>query len=352
MSLGPVMLDIAGYQLTDDDIARLRHPQTGGVILFTRNYRDPQQLGKLVAEIHALRSPRLIVAVDQEGGRVQRFRDGFNHLPAMGLLGDLYDRDAQRALGLTEHIGWIMAGELLHCGVDLSFAPVLDLGHKISNVIGDRAFHTRPEVIVRLANALIRGMRRAGMEAVGKHFPGHGSVEGDSHHVMPFDRRTLSTIKSHDLAPFRQVMQTHLAAVMMAHVIYHKVDQAPAGFSSIWIQQILRQEMGFEGVVFSDDLSMAGADVAGGFAERARLSLQAGCDMVLVCNNPEGADEVLRSLEGYNDPVAQIRLVRLHGRPHDGRGLFRSAPWKRAVAELTGFMREAGVTESEELFPG
>jgi beta-N-acetylhexosaminidase len=270
----------------------------------------------------------------------------------MGLLGDLYDRDPERAVFLAETTGWIMATELLHYGVDLSFAPVLDLGHKISTVIGDRAFHTQPDIIVRLANGLIRGMHRAGMEAVGKHFPGHGSVEGDSHHVMPFDRRELSTIRSHDLLSFRQVMQTHLAAIMMAHVIYEQVDSRPAGFSRIWIQKLLRQEMGFEGIVFSDDLNMAGAEEAGSFAERARQSLEAGCDMVLVCNNPAAADEVLESLGGYNDPVAQMRLVRLHGRAHGGRGVFKSPEWKHAAADLQRFMQEVGVTESEDLFPG
>ncbi|MBC8230509.1 beta-N-acetylhexosaminidase [bacterium] len=280
MSLGPVMLDVEALVLTDSDRDRLLHPQVGGVILFSRNYESPQQLKSLVSEIHSLRKPRLVVAVDQEGGRVQRFRDGFQRLPAMGLLGDLYDTDADRAVGLAETVGWMMASELLYYGIDLSFAPVLDLRHKISSVIGDRAFHTDPAIITRLANAQIRGMQLAGMEAVGKHFPGHGSVEGDSHHVMPFDSRSLDTIRAHDLEPFRRVINTHMTGMMMAHVVYEKVDAQPAGYSSLWINEILRNQLGFDGIVFSDDLSMSGAESVGCYAERAKAALSAGCDML------------------------------------------------------------------------
>lgn len=351
MSLGPVMLDVAGVSLTDDDRKRLTHPQTGGVILFSRNYESPEQLKSLVEEIHRLRSPRLLVAVDQEGGRVQRFRQGFEQLPAMGLLGDYFDRDQEQALSFTESVGWLMAAELLFYGIDLSFAPVLDLGHKISTVIGDRAFHTDPDIIVRLANALIRGMNRAGMEAVGKHFPGHGSVEGDSHHVMPFDPRTLDTIENSDLVPFRRVIDTHLAAVMMAHVIYQQVDEQPAGYSPYWIERVLRQQLGFEGVVFSDDLSMSGAETVGGYAARARTSLEAGCDMLLVCNNPDGSDEVLQSLQDYNNPVSQLRLVRLHGHaqfnPHQ---LFRSSEWSQSVKKLHQFHSSGSLSTADDLF--
>lgn len=351
MSLGPVMLDIEGLELTDADRKRLRHPQTGGVILFARNYASPEQLATLVEEIHTLRHPRLIVAVDQEGGRVQRFREGFQSLPAMGLIGDLYEREPQQAIGLAQTVGWVMASELLLYGVDLSFAPVLDLGHKISSVIGDRAFHTQPDVIVRLANALIRGMKDAGMEAVGKHFPGHGSVEGDSHHTMPFDKRSLDTIMAHDLVPFRRVINTHLAAMMMAHVIYEKVDPLPAGYSTYWIEQVLRQQLGFDGVVFSDDLSMAGAESVGGYTKRAEAALKAGCDMLLVCNNPEGADQVLESLRDYNNPVSQLRLVRLHGRPTlKPEKLFRSREWQQATTRLAEFMQQAELTASDDLF--
>jgi beta-N-acetylhexosaminidase len=351
MSLGPVMLDVEGLALTDSDRRRLKHPQTGGVILFSRNYCDPAQLKALVEEIHALRRPRLIVAVDQEGGRVQRFRDGFQRLPAMGMLGELYDRDRKQALEMAESVGWVMASELLHYGVDLSFAPVLDLGHKISSVIGDRALHTDVETIVHLANALIRGQREAGMEAVGKHFPGHGSVEGDSHHVMPFDKRTRDTILGHDVQPFRRVIDTHLAAVMMAHVIYEKVDPKPAGYSRYWIQDVLRKRLGFDGVVFSDDLSMAGAGSVGGYAERAQASLDAGCDMLLVCNNADGADEVLHALADYNNPLSQLRLVRLHGRPADKKGrLFETPRWKSSVNALQTLLHQAEISVSDDLF--
>lgn len=351
MSLGPVMLDVEGPVLTGKDRKRLLHPQTGGVILFSRNYQSPRQLKALVDEIHSLRNPRLIVAVDQEGGRVQRFREGFQRLPAMGLLGDLYEQDQQQALSMAQTVGWIMASELLFYGIDLSFAPVLDLGHKISTVIGDRAFHTHPDIIVRLANALTRGMNEAGMEAVGKHFPGHGSVEGDSHHVMPFDRRAKDSIMSNDLQTFRRVIDTHLTGIMMAHVIYEHVDELPAGYSSFWIQDVLRAQMGFVGTVFSDDLSMSGAESVGGYAARAEASLQAGCDMLLVCNNPAGADEVLDSLKDYNNPVSQLRLIRLHGRPADKKGhLFETKKWQNEVARLQTFLHASKLSESDDLF--
>lgn len=351
MSLGPVMLDVEGLELNEADRKRLLHPQTGGVILFARNYQSPQQLKALVDEIHALRTPRLIVATDQEGGRVQRFKDGFQRLPAMGLLGDLYDKNQHQAIQLTETVGWVMAAELLFYGIDLSFSPVLDLGHKISSVIGDRAFHTDPDAIIHLANALIRGMQQAGMEAVGKHFPGHGSVEGDSHHVMPFDRRALSTIEAHDLKTFKNVVKTHLAGIMMAHVIYDQVDKLPAGYSPFWIQQVLREQLRFGGVVFSDDLSMSGAASVGGYIERARVSLAAGCDMLLVCNNSQGADEVLDYLVEYNNPVSQLRLVRMHGRATiRSEKLFTSKQWSQSVEKLQTFMQQSELMQSNDLF--
>jgi beta-N-acetylhexosaminidase len=343
------MLDIAGTELDDADRARLRHPQVGGVILFSRNYRDSEQLRRLCREVHALRDPRLVVAVDQEGGRVQRFREGFQALPAMGHLGDLYDREPRQAVRLAETFGWMMAAELLIHGVDVSFAPVLDIGDPVSSVIGDRAFHRDPEAICHLANAWIRGMRRAGMEAVGKHFPGHGSVEGDSHHVMPFDRRTLEEIEALDLVPFRRVIDTHLAGIMMAHVIYETVDSQAAGYSSYWIRTVLRQRLGFEGIVFSDDLSMCGAEIAGGYPERARAALDAGCDILLVCNNSGGADEVLDALDGYSNPASQLRMVRMHGQSVEP-GLFETPEWQRACEDLQAFNHRLGQAESGDLF--
>ena len=336
MTLGPVMLDIEGCSLNDEDRRRLSHAQTGGVILFSRNYRDPQQLAQLCREIHELRDPRLVIAVDHEGGRVQRFRDGFQAIPAMSHLGDLYDDDHRSALQLAETFAWMMSAELLHYGVDLSFAPVLDVADPVSSVIGDRAFHRDPETIAHLANAWIRGM-------------GHGSVEGDSHHVMPFDRRDFAEIEALDLVPFRRVIRTHLAGIMMAHVIYERVDENAAGYSRYWIETILRQRLGFEGIVFSDDLSMSGAESVGGYRQRAQRALDAGCDILLVCNNPDGADEVLDSLQGYSSPATQLRMIRLHGQDANA-GLFDSPEWNRACDQLETFNKRLGLAESGDLF--
>jgi len=349
VTLGPVMLDIAGVVLDAADRERLTHPQVGGVILFSRNYSDPEQLAALCAEIHALRDPRLVVAVDQEGGRVQRFRDGFQSLPAMGHLGDLYDEQPRQAIRLAETFAWVMASELLARGVDLSFAPVLDIGDPVSSVIGDRAFHRDPEAICHLANAWIRGMREAGMEAVGKHFPGHGSVEGDSHHVMPFDRRDLAEIEALDLVPFRRVIATHLAGIMMAHVIYDAVDARAAGYSRYWIETVLRRQLGFEGCVFSDDLSMSGAESVGGYPERAAAALEAGCDILLVCNNPEGAEQVLESLRDYTNPASQLRMVRMHGQ-RVAASRFDTPAWQSACDEMQGFNHRLGQADSGDLF--
>ena len=351
MSLGPVMLDVSGLALEDEDRERLNHPQVGGVILFSRNYQSPEQLKSLVAEIHAIRTPRLVVAVDQEGGRVQRFRDGFQNLPALAKIGDLYDKNNAAAIKYAESFAWIMASELLHYGVDLSFSPVLDVGNPISSVIGDRAFHRDPEAITRLANAWIRGMKKAGMEAIGKHFPGHGSVEGDSHHVMPFDRRSFVDIEAHDLVPFRRVIATHLSGIMMAHVIYDQVDELPAGYSKYWIDQVLRNQFNFEGIIFSDDLSMNGAELVGGYAERAEASLQAGCDILLVCNNPEGADEILDALKDYNNPTSQLRMIRMHGEPSlQSTDLFSTQQWQQAISLLDDFNQRDFSSDSGDLF--
>ncbi len=345
------MLDIAGYAITDEERERLEHPQVGGVILFSRNYQFPQQLKSLVDEIHNIRLPRLVVAVDQEGGRVQRFRDQFQPLPAMALLGDLYDKDQGLALQNAENFAWIMAAELLHNGIDLSFSPVLDIGNSVSGVIGDRAFHQNPESITRLANAWIRGMRKAGMEAVGKHFPGHGSVEGDSHHVMPFDRRSFEEIEKLDLIPFRRVIATHLTGIMMAHVIYETIDEYAAGYSKHWVENVLRGQLGFEGTVFSDDLSMSGAESVGGYAERALMSLQAGCDMLLVCNNPEGVDEILDVLKGYNNPTSQLRMIRMHGKPSlQSDDLFNTVQWQQSVTRLEFFNQHQYPSDSGDFF--
>lgn len=316
LPLGPVMLDVAATALTGDDRRRLLHPLVGGVILFARNFESCDQLAALTAEIHALRNPTLIIAVDHEGGRVQRFRDGFTRLPPMRELGLAWDRDPQHAVSLARSLGFVLAAELRVYGVDLSFTPVLDVDYGNSSVIGDRAFHARPEAIAELAIGLMQGLRDGGMTAVGKHFPGHGHVRGDSHHEVPVDERTLAAIRQEDLLPFRRLVAAGLGGIMPAHVIYPQVDPAPAGFSAYWLKQVLRSELGFDGVIFSDDLSMEGASVAGGVVARGRAALDAGCDMVLVCNNPQSADELLDGLDYQMPAVALARLARIHGRAH------------------------------------
>jgi len=295
-ALGPVMLDLAGTELSAAEGALLRHPLVGGVILFSRNYRSPQQLCDLTAAIRRLRRPELLIAVDHEGGRVQRFQEGFSRLPPMRRLGEAWDRDRAAALAAAREIAYVLASELLACGVDFSFTPVLDVDFGESGVIGDRAFHSDPEAIAQLAAALIAGLREAGMPGVGKHFPGHGHVRADSHLALPVDERSYAEIEAADLVPYKALIEQGLSAVMPAHVIYPKIDAQPAGFSSKWLRQILRAELGFDGMIFSDDLSMEGASTAGGVVQRGRAALAAGCDMVLVCNAPESARELLAGL--------------------------------------------------------
>ncbi len=337
MTLGPLMLDVAGCELCAEDRELLQHPAVGGVILFTRNFESPQQVSSLVEEIHRLRDPHLLVAVDQEGGRVQRFRDGFTRLPPLACLGTIHDSDRQRARHLARVTGWLMAAELRAVGVDISFAPVLDLDYGVSTVIGNRALHRRPEVVAELAVSYQGGMQEAGMAATGKHFPGHGAVAADSHVDMPVDERPFADIAQWDMVPFRRMVDAGLAAIMMAHVVYAQVDTQPAGFSSHWIRQVLRADLNFNGLVFSDDLSMEGAACAGSYPERALLSLQAGCDMVLVCNHREHAIEVAETLSGHQDPVAQIRLARMHGRHAlDWETLHRDPRWEQAVTAVRG----------------
>lgn len=316
MALGPVVLDVAGTELTPDDRRRLLHPLTGGVILFSRNYATPEQLLGLTAEIHALRSPALIIAVDHEGGRVQRFRQGFTAIPAMRELGKAWDANPQEAKHLAHEVGFVLAAELRAHGVDLSFAPVLDVDRGNSSVIGDRALHSDPQAIAQLARALVQGLRHGGMSAVGKHYPGHGYVRADSHHEIPVDDRSYAEIELSDLVPFRRLIGAGLGGIMPAHVIYPQVDYSPAGFSSIWLKNILRTELAFDGIVFSDDLSMAAASVAGGVVERAHAALSAGCDMVLTCNNPAAADELLAGFNFSIPAVSLARLARMHGRAH------------------------------------
>ena len=316
MGLGPVMLDVLGKQLTAEDEMRLSHPLVGGVILFARNYESPGQLTELTAAIHALRTPPLLIAVDHEGGRVQRFREGFTKIPAMRELGRIWDAHPQRARHLAQQAGYVLAAELRASGVDFSFTPVLDVDYGQSSVIGDRAFHSDPQAIAELAHSLLLGLKQGGMHSVGKHFPGHGYVQADSHLDIPVDERAFVDIEMCDLIPFRRMVDCGLTAVMPAHVIYPGVDSRPAGFSPVWLKKILRGQLGFEGVIFSDDLSMEGATVAGGIVQRAEAALNAGCDMVLVCNKPDSADELLRGLSWEMPAASRARLAQMRGKPH------------------------------------
>ena len=333
--LGPVMLDVLGHQLADADRARLVHQLAGGVILFQRNYASPEQIAQLCADIRALRTPELLIAVDHEGGRVQRFREGYTPIPAMAELGALWDLDQSAARRRAEAAGFVIATELTASGVDFSFTPVLDIGFGRSRVIGTRAFHRDAEVVGELASALIAGLTRGGAAAVGKHFPGHGFAGEDSHVEIPLDPRTLSEIRAVDLAPYRRLVR-QLGGVMPAHVIYPEVDRMPAGFSRIWLQDVLRDEIGFEGLIFSDDLSMEGASVAGGIVARANAAISAGCDMVLVCNRPELADELLDGLTWRADLAREGRLALMRSsRPYASLADARTnTAYRTALGEL------------------
>ena len=328
MTLGPVMLDVAGVELAAEERDRLRHPLVGGVILFTRNYESPAQVAALVEEIHALREPRLLVAVDHEGGRVQRFRDGFTRLPPLRRLGALYDDNPKRAKRIAHTAGWLMAAELRAVDVDFSFAPVLDVDRGLSEIIGDRSFHGRPDAVADLAISYIAGMAEAGMAATGKHCPGHGGCAADSHLALPVDERSYEDIYVDDLIPFERLIENGLAGIMPAHVVYPRVDAQPAGYSRFWLQEVLRRRLRFQGIIFSDDLSMEGAKGAGGMAERAGMAVRAGCDMVLVCNDPGAADEVLQRFRHIDDAASQLRRVRMRG---------RTAPMRSELEKLTAY---------------
>ncbi len=329
MSLGPVMLDIDGLALSPADRDLLREPAVGGVILFTRNYESVDQVADLVAEIRALRSPPLLIAVDHEGGRVQRFRDGFAAIPPMRRIGREYDRDTESGLEAASAAGWMIGSELRAVGIDLCFAPCVDLDWGVSEIIGNRAFHSKPEIVTELASAFCRGLRRAGMAAVGKHFPGHGAVLADSHLKLPVDRRDYGLVLD-DMRPYeRLIANGHLAGVMLAHIVYEQMDAMPAGFSEYWIQRELRSRLGFGGAVFCDDLSMKATRDYGSMAKRARLALDAGCDMIPVCNDRDAAHQAVDALNDYSNPLSLVRLARLHGTGHPLREtLLASEEWQ------------------------
>ena len=325
------MVDLRGVELDSEERELLRHPLVGSVILFARNYADPEQLLRLVADVRAVRAPALIIAVDHEGGRVQRFRKDFTLLPAARLIGHRYDADRDSGLELARASGWLMAAELRAFGIDLSFAPVVDLDYGINEVIGDRAFHRNPEAVAALAVACMSGMRDAGMAATAKHFPGHGAVVADSHLTLPVDRRPFADL-GRDLTPYRRLIANGLAAVMMAHIVYSEVDRLPASLSRHWVKTVLRGELGFHGAVFTDDLAMSGAAAVAPMLERARLALAAGCDVLPVCNDRQGVLALLDGLKERPEPASFARLARLRGRAATLPGeLFTSAEWRRSA---------------------
>ncbi len=334
MPLGCLMVDVAGKSLLPEDRDVLLHPLVGGVILFTRNFSDEAQLCALLREIRALRTPRLLIAVDHEGGRVQRFRTDFTRVPSMRQIGHAYDLHQSTGRALARQVGWIIGSELKSAGIDLAFAPVVDLDLGVSEVIGDRSFHKDPDVVATLAGALAAGMREAGMCATAKHFPGHGAVVLDSHVALPIDRRAYADLVG-DLTPYRRLMMNGLESVMMAHVVFPDIDQLPASLSHRWVNDILRGEMNFQGAVFTDDLSMAGAAAFGDIVTRATLSLEAGCDMLPVCNARASVIQLLDALNPQARPVSALRIARMHGRARvtgveASAALRASAVWQAA----------------------
>jgi beta-N-acetylhexosaminidase len=334
MSLGPLMVDIAGTSLSAEDIRVLEHPQVGSVILFSRNYRDPAQVAALTAAIRGVRSPHLLVGVDHEGGRVQRFRDGFTRLPAARLLGRRFDEERRDGLKLAQSVGWLLASELRAVGVDFSFAPCVDLDYGVSEIIGDRAFHSDPDTVAALGVATMLGMREAGMAGVAKHFPGHGAVVADSHVALPVDRREFVDLEA-DIRPYRPLIDNNLAGIMAAHVVFPAVDELPASLSQRWIAGVLRSEMGFHGCVFADDLTMAGAAAFGDVVARTHLALAAGCDVLPICNDRHSVELVLKEL-GTNagSAASQARQVRMRARGEVPADLQADSHWQETAGRI------------------
>lgn len=338
-TIGPVMLDIEGYELTEEDKKLLTNPLTGGVILFTRNFQSAEQLKILVAAIKNISHPELLVAVDHEGGRVQRFKEPFTAIPALNVLGKKYDTDPGTALNHAKIFGWLTAVELLAFNIDFSFTPVLDIDYGKSEVIGDRAFHQSPEVVAKIAASYIEGLHKAGMASTGKHFPGHGGVTADSHTDIPVDEREIDELLQNDISPFARLIPDYLDAVMPAHVVYEKVKKEPAGFSSYWLKDILRNKLNFKGVIFSDDLDMKGAScISEDYTERAKAALTAGCDMVLVCNNRDAAKQVLSRLDYKITHQSSQHLLTMRAREYyDWDALVKTDAWKQAVDVVSGY---------------
>jgi beta-N-acetylhexosaminidase len=336
MSLGPLMVDIAGTELSAEDVRVLSHPMVGSVLLFTRNYSNPQQAAALTAAIRALRTPHLLIAVDHEGGRVQRFREGFTRLPAARLLGRRFDEDRRDALALAQSVGWLMASELRAVGVDFSFAPCIDLDYGVSEIIGDRAFHSDPDTVAALAVATMTGMREAGMAAIAKHFPGHGAVVADSHIALPVDRREFVDLEA-DIRPYRPLIDNNLPGIMAAHVVFPAMDALPASLSKRWITGVLRGEMGFHGCVFADDLTMAGAAAFGDCSARVGLALAAGCDVLPICNDRHSVELVLgRFGANVGSAASQARLVRMRARGEPPADLRAGRHWQETAARIAG----------------
>ena len=318
---GPLIVGLAGAMPVQSELEILSNPLVSGVLLFSRNYESSAQLAELCKVIHGVRTPALLIFVDQEGGRIQRFAgDGFTKLPPCSALGELYDNEPEQALRLAHEIGWLMAAELRLCGIDSSLAPVVDVGGSNDTVIGDRAFHAQPQAIAKLAAAYMRGMEAAGMTGMAKHFPGHGMVPGDTHTDSCTDSRSLRQIQQHDLVPYKHLMEQGLLhAVMIAHVSYPEVDVEPAGYSRVWLRRILRQELGFSGLVVSDDLGMRAAAVVDDICDRAELSMRAGCDLLIVSESEQVAAKALRHMQ-LPASVNASMLDKMRGAPPGNGG--------------------------------